>query len=217
LAFYSYIVHLLDLRFPASRLAGGNRLGSYRQRLSFVLGLFLFAFVAVATSFAASAYLMTSAKRVLSEAEAKAAFVLNFARFTQWPVGGLPEDHGTITIAVSTEGRLASELQRLSKGFLVQGHPVEVVVLEDPADNAICQVLFVEKSERLDFQRYLKAKAGKNILVVGDQPESVKWGAAIAFRPEKSRLQFVINRKAARAQGLSFSSQLLKLAANIME
>jgi len=166
---------------------------------------------------ASSDKLTPTAKRILTEAEAKAAFVLNFARFTEWPEGALPVAQQPIRIGVSGQSPLSDELQRLSKGFLIQGHVVEIVVLENPEDRVECNVLLIENAERDTFLRYLATQAGKNVLVVGDKPETAKWGAAIAFHPFNARLQFIVNRKAAHEHGLTFSSQLLKLAASITD
>jgi len=157
------------------------------------------------------------AKRILTEAEAKAAFVLNFARFTEWPANKMPGDAKPIFLGVTAEGPVADELQRISKGFLIQGHPVEIVVLEGPLDATQCQILFVGDSDREKFQHYMDARTGLPVLVVGDRPESIKWGALVAFQPASARLQFIINRKAARARKITFSSQLLKLAAKILD
>lgn len=157
------------------------------------------------------------ARRTLTEAEAKAAFLLNFARFTEWPKGQLPRTSQPIIIGVTSENPVADELQRLSKGFLIQGHTAVIVVLEGPFDDTKCQVLFIGDVGREKFTRYLEQRAGLPILVVGDQPESAKWGALVAFQPASAKLQFIINRKAARARNIVFSSQLLKLAARILD
>jgi hypothetical protein len=158
------------------------------------------------------------AKHVLSEAEAKAAFVLNFARFTEWPSKKLPADLSEpIRIGVMGEGAVSGELQRLSKNFKIQGHPVEVTVLQETEDALTCQVVYLEGVSQARFQKCLEDWKGQNLLVVGGAPETAKWGAAVAFKPMQARLQFIVNRRAAKAQGISLSAQLLKLAARILD
>jgi len=157
------------------------------------------------------------AAHILTEAEAKAAFVLNFARFTEWPEGKLPQDNKPIRIGVTGENPVADELERLSKGFLIQGHPVEIVILEGPLDTTQCQVIFMVDVDRGLFSRYLETRDDQTVLIVGDRPEMAGWGASVVFQPTKTRLHFVVNRKAAGARRLTFSSQLLKLAAKILD
>jgi hypothetical protein len=157
------------------------------------------------------------ARRILTEAEAKAAFVLNFARFTEWPEGKLPQGSRAIRIGVMGESPVLDELQRLSKDFTIQGHPVEVVTIGDPQDEVGCQVVFILDVEHKMFLRYLEKIEDQEILIVGDEPEMAGWGASVAFQPMKTRLQFVVNRKAASAHHLTFSSQLLKLEAKILD
>jgi hypothetical protein len=115
------------------------------------------------------------------------------------------------------EGATSDELRRLSKGFRIQGHPVEVVVLNEEADAQACLVVYLEAVGQNQFRKYLETWKGQNLLLVGDRPETAKWGAAIAFKPMESRLQFIVNRRAARDCGLTFSSQLLKLASKILD
>lgn len=157
------------------------------------------------------------APRVLNEAEVKAAFLLNFTIFTRWPQGVFPSRHQPLVIAVTDDSAIANELQRRAKGFTVHGHPVAVVILRGPQDATPCHVLFIESPDQAVFNRFLAARAGRGVLVVGNHPESAKWGAQLAFQFAPTRLQFVVNRKAARDGRFEFSSHLLKLAAEIMD
>lgn len=158
------------------------------------------------------------AKLVLSEAEARAGFILNFARFVEWPANSFPV-HLTdpIRIAVTDECPITDELRRLSLNFRVQGHPVEVVVLSDAASALSCQMVYLDHLNENEFRGDLAAWKGQSLLVVGDVPETARWGAGLAFKPEKNRLQFIVNRRAAREGGLTFSAQLLKLASQILD
>jgi hypothetical protein len=180
-----------------------------------LLGSFILSWGGASTVF--SQGVTPEAAHVLSEAEGKAALVLNFARFTKWPEGELPQDNKTIRIGVTGESPVADELERLSKGFLIQGHPVVIAILEGPLDATQCQVIFMVNVNRGQFSRYLEKRDGQAVLIVGDRPEMAGWGASVVFQRTKTRLQFVVNRKAARSHHLTFSSQLLKLAAKILD
>jgi hypothetical protein len=186
-----------------------------KRAFLFLLGFFLLSWSGASAVF--SQTVTPEAAHVLTEAEAKAAFVLNFARFTQWPEGKLPQDNKPIRIGVTGESPVADELERLSKGFLIQGHPVEVVILEGPSDTTKCQVIFMVDVDHSLFSRYSETKADQAVLIVGDRLEMAEWGASVVFQPTKARLHFVVNRKAAGARQLTFSSQLLKLAAKILD
>jgi hypothetical protein len=162
--------------------------------------------------------LTPGARHILGEAEAKAAFMLNFARFTDWPAGKIASNPEVpVRIGVLESSDVSEQLQRLSKGFTIKGHPVVVVRLFSPGDASSCQAVYVGPVRQVEFKKYTDEWQGHGLLVVGDKPEMAKWGAQVAFQTRETRLQFVLNRRSAKDQGLTFSAQLLKLAAKIID
>jgi hypothetical protein len=55
------------------------------------------------------------------------------------------------------------------------------------------------------------------VLVVGDTERFARRGGTIGFLMERKKVVFEINEGAAKGAGLTISSQLLKLARNVIE
>jgi YfiR/HmsC-like len=138
----------------------------------------------------------------------KAAFVLNFARYTSWPPPG-PGNRYHICIV----GRdSVSDAMRLLDGKPLKGKTVVVLpAIHDPAD-APCQMLYVSKSASGAMRSILATTAGKPILTVSDLPKFVQAGGMIGLKIVDNHVRFDINARIARKVGLQLSAQLLRLA-----
>jgi hypothetical protein len=54
------------------------------------------------------------------------------------------------------------------------------------------------------------------VLTVGESPAFLRAGGIVSFAVEQGHVRFDVNRGAAEARGLKFSSQLLRLARSVM-
>ena len=66
----------------------------------------------------------------LTETDIKAAFVLNFLRYTQWPASDLGPAGTSLVVAVYDAPDIAERLALVSAGQIVQGRPIEVRLLD---------------------------------------------------------------------------------------
>ncbi len=158
-----------------------------------------------------------AARQGLSLAEVKAAFILNFIRFSEWPKNTFEEPDGPIIILVAGKGDIEDPLTRLSRTTRINGRPIKIVTFDAPENPPPCHVFYLGEMPRAAFLGHLRALGGRDILVVGDRPETTSWGAVLAFKPMKARMQFEVNRREARARHIRLSSQLLKLASKITD
>jgi uncharacterized protein DUF4154 len=144
-----------------------------------------------------------------TEYEVKAAFLLNFARFVEWP----PEKgQGPFVVAVLGEDPFGPALDRTFEGNGVGGRPSEVRRLPRLEDASRTQILFIGKSEERRLPAILAALRGTHVLTVSDIPGFAERGGMIGLRLEERRVRFDINPEPAAESGLKLSSQLLKLA-----
>ncbi len=145
----------------------------------------------------------------ISEYEVKAAFVLNFTKFVQLPLGAA-EPAGLVLCVAGDESDL-QPFQRLT-GKLVGTRAMSVHVIEEESEANQCQVLFIARSSLVSPVRLLEAIKGKSVLTVGEEDDFLRVGGVIRFFSEAGRIRFAIRRSRAEAAGISVSSKLLALA-----
>lgn len=143
-----------------------------------------------------------TAERQASEYDIKAAFLLNFARFVEWPgASTLP-----FPICIVGDDPFGTALDQLVEGETVQGRRIIVRRAARVAES--CLVVFARPK---DTARAI-AEAGPGVLTVGEGDRFVRDGGMIAFVVENRRVRFDINQKAVAAAGLQISSKLLNVA-----
>lgn len=149
------------------------------------------------------------------EDSVKAAFVLRFAGYVTWPEDALPP--GRFTIAVLGDSDLAVNMQRLVKGRPLLGRRVEVRRIASIRDAAEAQILYVGRDRRGRLQELLAPLAKRHLLIITDESDGLAEGGMINLLVADQRVRFEISRAAARAAGLSISSDLLALAVRVRE
>jgi len=171
----------------------------------------------LAAAFVAAAALGVAAPAhaTLPEQQLKAAFVLNFVRYVEWPERALGARDAPIMICVFGRDALEGALNELS-GRQVHGRAVRIRAGASMEDTEGCHVAFITEAESRRLVPILRSLAGRPVLTVSDIDGFIDSGGAIGIVDSDTRLQFEINR-AALAQGqLRASSQLLKLARAVL-
>jgi YfiR/HmsC-like len=140
----------------------------------------------------------------------KAAFVYNFAKFTDWPEE-LWSKTTQLRVCVSpgNEG-FSKAVMALDAKPPVRGKPVEMRPLTRPEDAAGCQILVLTGREGL--APWLRGVRNAPVLTVGEAEGFAAGGGVIGLFTEGDKLRFEINQEAAQRAGLKLSSQVLKLA-----
>lgn len=143
------------------------------------------------------------------ETRVKAAFILNFVFFVEWPARS---GSGPVRIGVRGHGDLASSLEEVVKGKTANGRAIEIAHIAGATEMDCCQILVIERSESKHVAEIVQDLAGKPVLTVCDGETCLRDGAMIVFQIIEESVRFQINRQAAEHAGLKISSQLLKLA-----
>lgn len=156
------------------------------------------------------------AQTVLSEAQAKAAFVLNFARYIEWPVRAFANREAPLLICSLGRDTVGDALVEL-EGRSVQGRTITVRRLFSVDEARACHVLFIAESEQRRLATILRSVAGQQVLCVSDADGFIDAGGAIGLVRGEGRLQFEVNRQALEQAQLKASSNLLKLARNLAD
>ncbi len=150
------------------------------------------------------------------EANVKAVFLYNFAKFVSWqPVALGERSAGDVRICVTATDSFFTLLKSAVQGEDVDGRPLVPIALEGLDDAKTCQILYVGDSESADAKAWLAAVRGRQVLTVADG--ALNDDTVIAFVRDENRIRFDINRASASKHGLNVSSKLLRLARQIRD
>ena len=141
----------------------------------------------------------------------KAAFIYNFAKFTQWPSEVFQEQTSPLNLCITGEDELVKKLEQLA-GKTIQQHPVVVQDLQQAQKIEDCQILYVAMSEDKNFLKILSPIRNQPVLTISELPLFAQSGGIIKLYKEKEQTHFIINLAASRQSGLEINSRLLKLA-----
>jgi len=146
------------------------------------------------------------------EYRVKAAFLLNFARFVEWPPQEFKSSADPIAICVIGQNLFGNALDNAVIGKTVEGRAFLVRQLSGSQPLGGCQILFVSSSERNRLQAILGEIKTGGVLTVGETDAFASEGGMINFKIEGGRVRLQVNLEAAEEANLRISSTLLSLA-----
>lgn len=146
------------------------------------------------------------------EYQVKAAFLLNFTRFIQWPSSSFTTEQSPIIIGILGANPFGNYLNEIIADEKVNQHPLIVQQYKSINDMKSCHILFVNKLETEYLAQLAGILKGKDILTVSDAPNFLRQGGMILFFNKSNKIQFQINLDAVKTTKLDISSKLLRLA-----
>lgn len=149
--------------------------------------------------------------QAVDEYIAKAAFLVNFARFTEWPSAAFRSETEPLAFCIVGTDPFGSALDAVEKKS-VKGRELHVDRKVSPDALGKCHVAFISRSQRAQLRDVLKTVESRAVLTVSDIDDFARQGGIIGLRTDGGKIRFEINVKAADRAGLKLSSQLLKLA-----
>ncbi|MBM9520387.1 YfiR family protein [Desulforhopalus vacuolatus] len=148
----------------------------------------------------------------MDEYAVKAAFVLNFARYTQWPEESFASPAEPFTLCVLGNKTIKSAFQELN-GKKINDRTLDVHFMHKSKDVGQCDMMFIGKGvDPVLLLDILAAVKDKPVLTIGETKAFINDGGIINFFSRTGRLHFEINVIIARKNHLKLSSRLLKLA-----
>ena len=145
------------------------------------------------------------------EYQIKAAFLLNFIQFVEWPPTVFTNADEPFRIGVLGENPFGTALAETVQGETINNHKIIVQYAEGIKDLKDCQTIFISKSERKKVGEILAELDSRAVLTVSEIEGFARSGGNINFYLEDKKVRFEINPTAARREGLKVSSQLLSL------
>ena len=160
----------------------------------------------------ASAALAQDALDPTDEYRLKAAFLFNFATFTQWP----KDNSASLLVCIYGHAPFGPHLDAIA-GRKVGGRSLQVLRVNSVDSLDGCQLVFVTRAVIGNLARVLDRVDGRAVLIVADSPGAMQNGAMLNMDTNADRISFSANLAAARRQSLSLSSKLLNLATEIKQ
>lgn len=157
--------------------------------------------------------LCLAAPHVLAENQAqerllKAAFIYNFAKFTDWPSNAFDNSTSPLHLCVLGHDDLSGELRRLT-GRSVKGRSLSVLQLDGKTLPERCHMAYIATPEGRRLASQLSEQA---VLTISQMPRFSRSGGIIELYNHDGKVRFNINRATAQRAGIHISSRLLKLA-----
>jgi hypothetical protein len=150
--------------------------------------------------------------RTNRENQLKAAYLLNFVKFVEWPAASA---RGTLTVCILGADDILNALAAGIESKKVGQRPLAVRRLGPTDKSNDCDVLYVDATALSSDPQLAARDPTLPLLTVSNAPGFARNGGMIELFTESNRLRFSINVDNAQNAGLRISSGLLQLAASV--
>lgn len=150
------------------------------------------------------------------QAEAvRAAFVLNFLKFAEWPAAAKADSTALVIGALGDDAQAAA-LRAGLDGKEIQGRRVSVRVFSDAdqwrREGQACQALYITPTAAAAWLGLRDEVTARPVLTISEAPGFCEQGGILNLYEEDHRIRFQANPGAADHAGLKLRSTLLTLA-----
>jgi hypothetical protein len=145
------------------------------------------------------------------EYKVKASYLYKFGEFVTWPPTAFSSPQSPINLCVAGKGPFGDLLDQAVAGQQISGRPISIHRLDVVERNPDCHILYVAGSEQQSVAEALDAVRGASVLTVTESRDGQARGI-VNFITQDSHVRFDIDQQAAERNGLTISSQLLRLA-----
>ncbi len=151
-----------------------------------------------------------------TESQVKAAYLYNFGKFVSWQSDQAASRTG-FGICILGKDPFGAVLDSTVAGESIGGRAITVERLSRIQDAAGCSELYISPSEETRLGAILSAMQRVDVLTVSDIPNFAARGGMIGLVKQQDRIRFEVNRKVVEQHRLTLSSELLKVAARVIE
>jgi uncharacterized protein DUF4154 len=149
------------------------------------------------------------------EYDVKAALLLNFARFIEWPDAAFPDARAPINVCVFGGGNpFGDTLERTLSGETAGNRTLAARHVKSLADSAGCHLLFVPTGAESRAGAILHQQ-GSYAVSVGESPRFGDMGGAVTLVLEEGRVRFKVNLQPVERRGIRISARMLQAASRV--
>lgn len=149
------------------------------------------------------------------ESDVKAAFLLNFTKFINWPATAFAGTPDVFRVCVFAEPTFVQSVQRMLQDETVRGRPIQVETPDSAERARSCHIAYFALSSVDHAAGVLPTLRQVPVLTVGESRRFLAQGGALAFVLDDNRVRFDVNKKAVERAGLTISSKLLRVARRV--
>ena len=152
------------------------------------------------------------ADETVSEYTIKAAFIYNFARFTQWA-----DDSSELKVCIYGKDPFGNNIDALHDKQS-NARTIKIIRTQLIEEVATCHIAFLNiiPPERHLFEKALSSLEGKNVLTIADADNVIDFGVMIGLVIEDDKVGFKVNHSHAKASHIAISAKLLRLAKEVI-
>lgn len=147
-----------------------------------------------------------------SEAQVKAAFLLNFPKYVEWPATAFSETNSPVVVGIFAQDSVADEFAVMSQKKVIDGHPVQLLRVDSIDHCQGCHILFIGGNENSKVAEALTKLHGSNVLTVGESEDFIERGGMIELARRERRVVMEVDIDPIHEAGLKVSSKLLAVA-----
>lgn len=149
--------------------------------------------------------------QAITEQRVKAAYLLRFTQYVEWPTNTFKSDKDPVVIGVlddeQIEREVAAEARKRSAA-----RPVVVKHFKRVDDVKDCHLLFISNSDRRRLAVITKRLQNTAILTVADAESALDAGVMIRFKKVDGAVRFEVDKKPAVREGLRLDADMLASA-----
>jgi hypothetical protein len=149
------------------------------------------------------------------EYRVKAAYLMNFTRYVEWPSTSFQDASEPFRICVLGTDPFGRVLDATLMGRTIQGRPLSSRRIRTVRQADACHVVFVSGETWRSEPELLKHLSRSGVLTVGESEQFARDGGVIGFIILDETVRFVVNASARDRAGLRISSRMLSLAAAV--
>jgi hypothetical protein len=146
------------------------------------------------------------------ENSVKAAYLSKIGNYVSWPASAFQTATSTVNLCVAGDDPFGAILDKLAESQRVGDRQITVRRLTTVTRNPGCQILYIQGSDTQSVNQALDAVRGDGVLTVTDAARDDNATGIVRFVVKDNRVRFEIDDQAAALNGLTISSELLKLA-----
>jgi hypothetical protein len=160
---------------------------------------------------AVTCFALSVAAQTVAAPELTAAFLFNFAKFTEWPADVVPAGV-PLMLCVVNDPRVGQALSHATRGQVIDGHPLVVATMKADGPVRTCQLLYAGGLDARQSVQLLDVLKGVAVLTVSDLETFANIGGTANLYVEGGRMRIAVNVESAQRFRVRLSSQLLSLA-----
>ncbi len=158
--------------------------------------------------------LLAAESAAMPEYSVKAAFLVNFVRYTTWPEHTFATDNTPIIIGVLGANPFVDVLAKTAENQQ-GGRRIAIRHVDTTEEAAECNVVFISEREKKNEATWIAALRKKPIVTIGESGETISRGGLLEFVTINNRVRFDASLGAMEGAGLKFSARLLQSARTI--